>query len=155
VRVLSVGFSFSSCPQHIVLLLVYDRFNFSAFDLALVDDGGAAVAPGAEFADLGPRARPHRHRALPAAGLGNPVGVAACYWVGIISGSPFFIYAGSILLGLTNGGGQLPGPWRRATSLRSRRMYPFTTASTLSTMAPMASVAAPRAVVPVVLTAIG
>jgi hypothetical protein len=41
-------------------------------------------------------------------------GSLACYWLGIVSASPIFIYLGSILLGMTNGGGQLI--WALASS---------------------------------------
>jgi MFS family permease len=99
---------------HIVLLLVYDRFNFSAFDLAL----WMTVAPQLLLAISSPIWGQVLDR----------IGIVHCrllisviqsaslasYWIGIISGSATFIYGGSILLGIANGGGQLT--WALASS---------------------------------------
>jgi MFS family permease len=92
---------------HIVLLLVCDRFDFSAFGLAV----WMTVVPQLLLAISSPIwgqildriGIVHTRLFLAFAQSGS----LACYWVGIVSGGPIFICLGSILLGLTNGGGQL------------------------------------------------
>jgi MFS family permease len=99
---------------HIVLLLVNDRFQFSAFELAL----WMTVVPQLLLA----LSSPVWGRVLDRIGLvhtrllTSSVQTASlgCYWVGIISANPIFIFLGSILLGTTNGGGQLT--WALASS---------------------------------------
>lgn len=99
---------------HIVLLLVCDRFSFSAFDLAL----WMTVVPQLLLA----LSSPIWGRVLDHIGIVHcrllisfvQTASLACYWVGIVGVSPIFIYLGSILLGMTNGGGQLT--WALASS---------------------------------------
>jgi MFS family permease len=99
---------------HIVLLLVIERFDFSAFDLAL----WMTVAPQLMLA----LSSPVWGRILDRIGIVHTrlltsitqSASLACYWIGIIAGSPIFVYLGSILLGMTNGGGQLT--WALASS---------------------------------------
>jgi len=99
---------------HIVLLLVCDRFAFSAFDLAL----WITVVPQLLLA----MSSPIWGRVLDRIGIVHTrlltsitqSASIACYWLGIVSASPIFIYLGSILLGMTNGGGQLI--WALASS---------------------------------------
>ncbi len=99
---------------HIVLLMVSDRFEFSAFDLAL----WMTVVPQLLLAF----SSPVWGHILDRIGIVHcrlflamvQSGSLACYWLGIIGGGPIFIYLGSILLGLTNGGGQLT--WALASS---------------------------------------
>lgn len=99
---------------HIVLLLVCDRFGFSAFELAL----WMTVVPQLLLA----LSSPVWGRVLDRIGIVHcrlllamvQSSSLACYWVGIVSGSAPFIYLGSILLGMTNGGGQLT--WALASS---------------------------------------
>lgn len=99
---------------HIVLLLVCDRFDFSAFDLTL----WMTVVPQLLLALTSPL----WGRILDRIGLVHTrlltsmvqTASLACYWIGIVSASPIFIYLGSILLGTTNGGGQLT--WALASS---------------------------------------
>jgi MFS family permease len=99
---------------HIVLLLVCDRFSFSAFDLAL----WMTVVPQLLLA----LSSPIWGRVLDRIGIVHcrllitivQATSLASYWVGIVGGGPIFIYSGSILLGTTNGGGQLT--WALASS---------------------------------------
>jgi MFS family permease len=92
---------------HIVLLLVFDRFDFSPFQLAL----WMSVVPQLMLA----LSSPVWGRILDRIGIVHTrllttitqTASLACYWVGIVGVSPAFIYLGSILLGMTNGGGQL------------------------------------------------
>jgi MFS family permease len=99
---------------HIVLLLVCDRFEFSAFDLAL----WMTVIPQLLLA----LSSPIWGRVLDRVGIVHTrlllsivqSGSLAGYWIGIVSGNAYFIYAGSVLLGMTNGGGQLT--WALASS---------------------------------------
>jgi MFS family permease len=99
---------------HVVLLLVCDRFRFSAFDLAL----WMTVVPQLLLA----LSSPIWGRVLDRIGIVHcrlllsivQSTSLACYWVGIITGSPIFIYLGSVFLGMTNGGGQLT--WALASS---------------------------------------
>jgi MFS family permease len=99
---------------HIVLLLVNDRFGFSAFELAL----WITVVPQLLLA----LSSPLWGRVIDRIGIVHTrllvsvvqTGSLACYWIGIVGGLPGFIYLGSIFLGLTNGGGQLT--WALASS---------------------------------------
>ena len=99
---------------HIILLLVCDRFDFSAFDLAL----WLTVVPQLLLAV----SSPVWGRVIDRVGIVHSrllisiiqTASLASSWVGIVTGLPGFIYAGSILLGLTNGGGQLV--WALASS---------------------------------------
>ena len=106
---------------HIVLLLVCDRFaigapgsKFSAFDLAL----WMTVVPQLLLA----LSSPIWGRILDRIGLVHTrlltsiiqTASLGCYWIGIVGPSPIFICLGSILLGTTNGGGQLT--WALASS---------------------------------------
>jgi MFS family permease len=99
---------------HIVLLLTCDRFEFSAFELAL----WMTVIPQLTLAVTSPL----WGRILDRIGIVHTrlllalvqSGSIACYWFGIVSGWPVGIYIGSILLGVTNGGGQLT--WALASS---------------------------------------
>jgi MFS family permease len=99
---------------HIVLLLVHDRFEFSAFELAL----WLTVVPQLLLA----LSSPIWGRVLDRIGLVHTrlltsivqTASLGCYWIGIVSASPIFVILGSILLGTTNGGGQLT--WALASS---------------------------------------
>ena len=99
---------------HIVLLLTCDRFEFSAFDLAF----WMTVVPQLMLAV----SSPIWGRVLDRIGIVHSRLVIAfiqcaslgCYWLGIITGWPLFIYLGSIFLGIANGGGQLT--WALASS---------------------------------------
>jgi len=99
---------------HIVLWLVNDRFEFSAFELAL----WMSVIPQLLLALSSPIwGRVLDHIGLVHTRLLTSIVQTAslgCYWIGIISANPVFIYLGSILLGTTNGGGQLT--WALASS---------------------------------------
>jgi MFS family permease len=99
---------------HIILLLVNDRFDFSAFDLAL----WLTVIPQLTLAI----SSPIWGRILDRIGIVHTrllLSFIQCaslgsYWLGILFGWPLCIYLGSILLGITNGGGQLT--WALASS---------------------------------------
>jgi len=99
---------------HIVLLLVCDRFRFTAFDLAL----WMTVVPQLLLA----LSSPLWGRVIDRIGIVHcrllisiiQTMSIACYWIGIVSGGAPFIYLGSIFLGMTNGGGQLT--WALASS---------------------------------------
>jgi len=99
---------------HIVLLLVSDRFELSAFELAL----WMTVVPQLMLA----LTSPIWGRVLDRIGIVHcrlllaivQSASLASYWVGIVGGSAPFIYAGSVFLGMTNGGGQLT--WALASS---------------------------------------
>jgi MFS family permease len=100
---------------HVVLLMVNtERFGFSAFGLAL----WMTVAPQLLLALSSPiwgrildRIGLVHTRLLTSIVQSTSLG---CYWIGIVSASPIFIFLGSILLGMTNGGGQLT--WALASS---------------------------------------
>jgi MFS family permease len=99
---------------HIVLLLVCDRFDFSALDLAL----WMTVVPQLLLA----LSSPVWGRVIDRIGIVHcrmlvtmvQTASLTCYWIGIVGGGAGFIFAGSILLGMTNGGGQLT--WALASS---------------------------------------
>jgi MFS family permease len=99
---------------HIVLLLVCDRFDFSAFDLAL----WMTVVPQLLLA----LSSPVWGRVIDRIGIVHcrmlvtmvQTASLTCYWIGIVGGGAGFVFAGSILLGMTNGGGQLT--WALASS---------------------------------------
>ena len=92
---------------HIVLLLVCDRFEFSAFGLAL----WMTVVPQLLLA----LSSPIWGRVY------DKIGLVRCrmvisvlmslyltsYWLGVVSGVGLFICVGSVFLGISNGGGQL------------------------------------------------
>ena len=99
---------------HIVLLLVNDRFAFSAFELVL----WLTVVPQLLLAVTSPvwgrvldRIGIVHTRLLTSILQSASLG---CYWIGIVGASPIFIFLGSVLLGTTNGGGQLT--WALASS---------------------------------------
>jgi MFS family permease len=99
---------------HVVLLLVRDRFGFGAFELSL----WLSVVPQLLLA-LG---SPAWGRILDRVGIVRcrllisviMTGYLASYWGGIVSGLPLLICLGSILQGVSNGGGQLT--WSLASS---------------------------------------
>jgi MFS family permease len=99
---------------HVVLLLICDRFDFTAFQLAL----WMTVVPQLLLAI----SSPIWGRILDRIGIVHTrlllalvqSGSIAAYWFGIVSGWPAGLYLGSILLGVTNGGGQLT--WALASS---------------------------------------
>lgn len=105
---------------HVVLLLVRDRFAFGAFELAL----WLSVMPQLLLA-LG---SPIWGRVLDRIGIVRcrllisfiMTGYLASYFGGIFTGLPFLIYIGSVLQGLSNGGGQLT--WALASSHFAPRM---------------------------------
>jgi len=92
---------------HIVLLLVCDRFEFSAFDLAL----WMTVVPQLMLAVSSPIwGRVYDRIGLVRCRMLISVMMTlylASYWVGVVSGVPLFIFLGSVLLGTSNGGGQV------------------------------------------------
>jgi MFS family permease len=92
---------------HVVLILVHDRFAFNAFEMAL----WMSVVPQLLLAVSSPfwgpvldRVGIVRCRLFVSVAM---TGYLACYWLGVSTGLPLFLYAGSILQGLANGGGQL------------------------------------------------
>ncbi|VTS07386.1 MFS transporter [Tuwongella immobilis] len=93
--------------SHIVLLLVCDRFDFSAFELAL----WMTVMPQLLLAV----SSPIWGRIYDRVGLVNcrllisavMTTYLMSYWLGIVLGWPVLIVLGSILMGLSNGGGQV------------------------------------------------
>ncbi len=99
---------------HVVLLLVRDRFQFGAFELAL----WLSVVPQMLLA-LG---SPGWGRVLDRIGIVRlrlltsmlMTGYLASYFGGILTGWAGFIYLGSLLQGASNGGGQLT--WSLASS---------------------------------------
>jgi MFS family permease len=99
---------------HVVLLLTRDRFHFGAFELAL----WLSVIPQLLLA-LG---SPAWGRILDRMGIVRcrllisilMTGYLASYFGGIVLGLPLLIYLGSILQGMSNGGGQLT--WALASS---------------------------------------
>jgi MFS family permease len=99
---------------HVILLLTRDRFGFGAFELAL----WLSVVPQLLLA-LGSPAWGHvldrvgivRCRLLISVIM---TGYLASYFGGVALGLPVLIYLGSILQGMTNGGGQLT--WALASS---------------------------------------
>jgi MFS family permease len=99
---------------HIILLLTRERFNFGAFELSL----WLSVVPQMLLA-LG---SPTWGKVLDHFGIVHcrllinvvMTGYLACYFGGIVLGVPVLIYLGSVLQGLSNGGGQLT--WALASS---------------------------------------
>jgi MFS family permease len=99
---------------HVILLLVRDRFDFSAFDLSL----WLSVVPQLLLA-LG---SPTWGHILDRIGIVRcrllinllMTGYLASYWLGIVSALPLLIYLGSLLQGASNAGGQLT--WALASS---------------------------------------
>jgi len=92
---------------HIVLLLVNDHFGFTAFELAL----WMTVVPQLLLALTSPiwgriydRIGLVRCRMLISLMMSTYL---ASYWLGIVTGLAPFIWLGSMLLGMSNGGGQL------------------------------------------------
>jgi MFS family permease len=99
---------------HVVLLLVRERFGFSAFELAL----WLSVMPQLLLALTSPiwgrvidRIGIVRARLMISILLTTSM---AAYWGGLVLALPVFIQVGSILQGLSNGGGQLT--WSLASS---------------------------------------
>ncbi|HEY8503272.1 MAG TPA: MFS transporter [Gemmataceae bacterium] len=93
--------------SHIVLLMVNERFGFSAFELSL----WMTVVPQLMLAVSSPgwgivldRVGIIRTRILMSATMSAYL---ACYWLGIVGGLPVLICLGSIFCGLTNGAGQV------------------------------------------------
>src|SRR5262249_39143237 len=100
--------------NHVVLLLTRDRFAFNAFELAL----WLSVMPQFLLAVTSPvwgrvldRIGITRTRLLISIFM---TAYLACYFGGILAGLPLLIYLGSVLQGLSNGGGQLA--WGLASS---------------------------------------
>ncbi|MFN4259385.1 MAG: MFS transporter, partial [Gemmataceae bacterium] len=99
---------------HVVLLLTSERFAFSAFELAL----WLSVTPQLLLALTSPiwgqvldRVGIVRLRLLISLTM---TAYLASYFLGIVGGWPLLIFLGSILQGVTNGGGQLT--WALASS---------------------------------------
>jgi MFS family permease len=92
---------------HVILVLVRERFTFTPFELAL----WMSVTPQFLLALTSPL----WGRVLDRIGMARcrlVIGVLlsgylACYFAGIMTGMPFLIVAGSVLLGIGNGGGQV------------------------------------------------
>jgi MFS family permease len=99
---------------HVVLLLTRERFNFGAFELSL----WLSVVPQILLA-LG---SPTWGKVLDHFGIVHcrlliniiMTGYLACYFGGIVFAVPALVYLGSVLQGLSNGGGQLT--WALASS---------------------------------------
>ncbi|MBY0525049.1 MAG: hypothetical protein K2R98_16710 [Gemmataceae bacterium] len=99
---------------HVVLLLTRDRFKFGAFELAL----WLSVVPQLLLA----LTSPFWGHVLDWIGMVRcrllisiiMTGYLASYFGGVLGGVPFLIYLGSVLQGMSNGGGQLT--WALASS---------------------------------------
>lgn len=100
--------------RHVVMLLARDAFHFGAFDLSL----WLEVVPQLVFAVSSPAwGRVFDRIGILRCRLLSSVIMAAylaCYFLGIVSISPLWIYLGSILQGVANAGGQLT--WYLASS---------------------------------------
>jgi MFS family permease len=99
---------------HIVLLLTRERFGFGAFELSL----WLSVVPQLLLAFGSPTwGKVLDHFGIVHCRLLINVimtGYLACYFGGVVLAAPLLIYLGSILQGLSNGGGQLT--WALASS---------------------------------------
>lgn len=105
--------------RHVILLLTRERFGFSAFELSLC----LSVIPQILLATASPLWGRILDRigVIPSRLVISSLLTAclACYFFGLITGWSFMIYAGSVLLGFSNAGGQLT--WFLASSLFAPR----------------------------------
>jgi MFS family permease len=109
---------------HVILVLVRDRFSFTPFELAL----WLSVTPQLLLA----LTSPVWGRVFDRLGMGVCrvlIGLLCtsylgCYFVGILAGVPFLVVMGSVLLGISNGGGQVTWSLASTWSAPSPRDIP-------------------------------